>query len=299
MSDLSQPITDNGKVQEQKSQVQVEPKQQVQPKEKGKNKVLVSLVIALSVILLVIVGYIVYIQFFKEDVVDTTDNTQQEQEDITADTETEDVVDETEDGDEEENTVVEVEDDGYTTFTGELLTAQLPEGWSIVEYFDGNGTESLPDMGLDYEGLTAIDIISPDSRQVFSIQAVSGIGFAGCPSYALFDDDNEAYRFEQESMSDDMGEPLNITDYTGQEYEEFEFLGVTFRRIDDKYFYDMKEGNNYFEPPCVEGLLTLEGLFFTDTDGTIYEAYFYGPTEDSTEDDLPIVDQILESVEII
>ena len=298
MSDLSQPISEDRKVQEQQPPVQLGAQPQVEPKDKTKKKFLVPLVIALSVILLLIVGYIVYIQFFKPQPTDTEDSVTQEEQNI-ENIEDEDIVDTEDDETGEEDVETENEEDTNTTFIGDVITAQLPEGWSIIEYFDGEGTESLPDMGLDYEGLTAIDIISPDNRQVFTIQAVSGIGFAGCPNYALFDDDSESYRFEQESASNDMGETLNITDYTGQDYEEFEFLGVTFRRIDDKYFYDMREGNNYFEPPCVEGLLTLEGLYFTDSDGFKYEAYFYGPTEDATEDDLPIVDQILESIEII
>jgi hypothetical protein len=154
-------------------------------------------------------------------------------------------------------------------------------------------------MGMDYHGLTALDIVSPDTRQVFTLQAVSGIGFIGCPSYAIFDDDNISYRYQQESLSDDLGEELNTIDYTDTSYEEFDWLGVTFRRIGEKYYYDTQEGNNYFEPPCVDGLLTLEGLYFTDDDETIYESYFYGPTEDATEEDLPIVDQILESMELI
>lgn len=300
MSDLSQsPITDK-KGEEVKLQNKAKVQNQNGAKKEGKKKYLAPLVITLSIILLLVISYIVYLQFFKKDTVNTTNNNQQEEKSL-EDSDTEDLVQNgKKDTDTNEDDAEAVEEESeYTTFTGEVITAQLPEGWSIVEYFDGEGTESLPDMGLNYEGLTAIDIINPDSLQVFTIQAVSGIGFAGCPNYALFDDDGEAYRLQQESVSDDMGEPLNITDYTGTDYVEFEFLGVTFRRIDDKYFYDTQEGNNYFEPPCVEGLLTLEGLYFTDSDEYKYESYFYGPTEDATEDDLPIVDEILESIELI
>jgi hypothetical protein len=193
----------------------------------------------------------------------------------------------------------EEQEQSYTTFEGEVITAQLPLGWNIIEYFDGDGTDSLPGEPSDYNGLTAIDIISDDNRQVFTLQAVSGIGFAGCPQYALFEDDNNVYKLEQETMNDEMGEAMEVLDYTDTEYVEFEFLGVTFRRVGDKYYYDTQEGNNYFEPPCVEGLLTLEGLYFTDESGYIYESYFYGPTEYTTDGDLPIIDDILESIELI
>jgi hypothetical protein len=264
---------------------------------------LIVLVIFLSILFLSIVGYIAYTQFIRptdsidQDTPNTVEKNEEEfNEETTTQPESKKVC---EIGDEdciEEN---EEPEQSYTTFEGEVVTAQLPLGWNIIEYFDGNGTESLPGEPSDYNGLTAIDIISDDNRQVFTLQAVSGIGFAGCPQYALFEDDNDVYKLEQETMNDEMGETMEVFDYTDTEYVEFEFLGVTFRRVGDKYYYDTEEGNNYFEPPCVEGLLTLEGLYFTDESGYIYESYFYGPTEYATEEDLPIVDEILESVELV
>lgn len=266
-----------------------------------KKKWLHVLVIALAVLFISVVGYIVYKEFVKDDTTPKENDTQITQDD---DSQNSDETDLTEDNDAvcevgEEDCDDEETQESSTTFEGEVISAQLPTGWRIVEYFNGEGTESLPEEMGTYTGLTAIDIINPENLQVFSIQAVSGIGFAGCPSYPLFKDDNESYRLVQENVSDEMGDTINITDYTDAEYVEFEFLGVTFRRIGDKYFYDTQEGNNYFEPPCVEGLLTLEGLYFTDDDGYKYEAYFYGPTEDSTPEDLIIVDEILDSIELI
>ncbi len=270
---------------------------------KRKNSWLLVLIIFLTVLFLSIAGYIVYKEFIQlknssdQNIVNDTDEKK------TDETEIETIEDDSgvcEIGDED---CLEEEDDeigsSYVTFEGEVITAQLPSGWSIIEYFDGDGTESLPGEAGDYEGLTAIDIISDDNRQVFTLQAVSGIGFAGCPQYALFEDDNDVYKLEQETMNDEMGEEMEVLDYTDTEYVEFEFLGVTFRRVGNKYYYDTDEGNNYFEPPCIESLLTLEGLYFTDEDGHIYEAYFYGPTEYSIEDDLPIIDDILESMELV
>lgn len=269
---------------------------EVQTKPKKAKPWLVILVVILSLLLLGVSGYIIFTEFFQEPdeyiTISEEEETEQEEtpvEETANETETED------DGDE----VAEDDDEQLTTFEGEVLSAELPEDWQVIEYFDGDGTDSLPDTEMSYEGLTALDIVSPDNRQVFTLQGVSGIGFIGCPQYAIFEDDNEAYRFEQENTMDGLGEELDTTDYTDTEYVEFELLGVTFRRIDDKYYYDTQEGNNYFEPPCVEGLLTLEGLYFTDEDGYIYESYFYGPTEDATATDLPIVDSILESMELI
>lgn len=258
---------------------------------KEKRKGVVILVIVLSLLFLILGGYIVYTEFFQK----------QEEQEITQELEEDTDLGVCEVGDEdcEEEDVVVKPKNEYTTFEGEVISAKLPKGWSIVEYFDGDGTESLPDMEMGYKGITAIDVVNPNNKQVFTIQAVSGIGFVGCPNYALFSDDNEAYRFEQQNASEEMGEALNITDYTNTNYIEFEFLGVTFRRIGEKYFYDMNEGNNYFEPPCVEGVLTLEGLYFTDEGGHVYEAYFYGPTDDATSADLLVIDEILGSVKLV
>ncbi len=262
-----------------------------QAEPRGKKSWLISLVVLLSILLLALVGYIVYSDFLAQDVVENdtevvtkeiVDSTPKEDDDMSIE----------EDGDEEK------EETSSSTFEGEVISAQLPQGWGIVEYFDGDGTDSLPGDAADYSGLTAIDIVSPDSRQVFTIQAVSGIGFIGCPQYALFEDDNPAYQAEQQSASDEMGEELNVVDYTDQDYLEFEFLNTTFRRIGGNYYYDTQEGNNYFEPPCVEGLLTLEGLYFTDNSDTKYQAYFYGGTDDATLEDLKVVDKILESIEL-
>lgn len=252
----------------------------------------VTLVIFSAILFLSVAGFVVYREFFAgQDTVDEIVEVTEDKEEVTQDLVEED--------DQEEVTEEEEEEDKYTVFEGEVLSAQLPEGWSMVEYFDGDGTDSLPEEMGEYTGLTAIDIVNPDNLQVFTIQAVSGIGFVGCPNYPLFEDDNETYRLVQEGVSDEMGESLNITDYTDEDYVEFEFLGVTFRRIGEKYFYDTQEGNNYFEPPCIEGLLTLEGLYFTDEDGIKYESYFYGGTEDATLEDLKVVDEILSSIELI
>jgi len=257
-------------------------------KKKGKGKFIVIGILAF--LLLCIGGYIVYTEFFNtpEEVIDTEEEDLEEEEIVDEDTGVCNV------GDDCEEEVVTEED---TEFNGEVISASLPTGWSIVEYFDGDGTDSLPE-GFVYTGLTAIDILNPQNKQVFTLQAISGVGFAGCPEYPMFSDNGESYLFEQQNASDEMGDTLNIVDYTGQAYIEFEFLNTTFRRIGEKYFYDTQEGNNYFEPPCVDGLLTLEGLYFEDSDGYKYEAYVYGATEDSTEADLLIVDSILESFSI-
>ncbi len=179
-------------------------------------------------------------------------------------------------------------------YAGKTVKALLPEGWSIEEYYNGEGTDSLVE-GVVYDGFTGLKI-KKGTEEIFSVRAVSGIGFIGCPMYAKFSDYNPADLELNQSMADEIGEPMNITDYTSTQYSEFKWLDRDFRRIGLTYFYDQQPNNNYFEAPCVSGVLTIDGLNFTDTEGFTGEAYFYGASMNATEQDLLVVDKILESM---
>jgi nucleotide-binding universal stress UspA family protein len=201
-----------------------------------------------------------------------------------------------------EEEIVEVleeeEEDETETFTGDVITAEHPTGWSIVEYMDGNGTDMLV-SGTTYTGITGLKIFNDSDESVFSIRAVSGIGFAGCGDYAIFSDDNPSYYQEQVNINSEVGNTMEEHDYTNTEYAEFDWFGVTMRRIEDIYYYDTNEGNNYFEPPCFPGVITLEGLTFEDSYGYTGEAYFYGLEDIAQESEYEIVDSILESMEVV
>jgi cytoskeletal protein RodZ len=69
-------------------------------------------------------------------------------------------------------------------FAGTVVTATLPEGWSMKEYFNGQGSEYLVE-GVTYTGLTGIKIFNADNTDVFHLSAVNGIGFEGCSEYYL------------------------------------------------------------------------------------------------------------------
>ncbi|MFA5622665.1 MAG: hypothetical protein WC981_00280 [Candidatus Dojkabacteria bacterium] len=181
-----------------------------------------------------------------------------------------------------------------TPYEGETVKALLPDGWSIEEYYDGEGTDSLVEDAV-YEGFTGLKI-KKGTEEIFSVRAVSGIGFIGCPMYAKFSDYNPSHLELNQSMADEIGEPMNITDYTSTQYSEFKWLDRDFRRIGLTYFYDEEPNNDYFEAPCVSGVLTIDGLNFTDTDGFTGEAYFYGASMNASEEDLLVVDKILDSM---
>jgi len=182
--------------------------------------------------------------------------------------------------------------------TGDIVSVTVPEGWTLVEYTNGDGTTMLSGGGT-YTGLTGLKIFNPQNENVFSMMAVSGIGFAGCSDYAKFSDESESYYQEQVSNNTDSGITMEEHDYTSTVYSEFDWLGTTIRRITDLYYYDTKEGNNYFEPPCVPGLIVLEGLTFEDSFGYVGEAYFYGLEDIAETSEYEIVDDILESMETV
>ena len=200
---------------------------------------------------------------------------------------------------EEEETTEEEDVSTTETITGDVVTADVPNGWNIIEYMDGDGTDMLVGGGTTYTGLTGLEIVNPDDEVVFRIRAVDGIGFAGCGDYAIFADDNPSYYQEQVNINDEIGETMVEHDYTDTEYFEFEWLGITMRRIGSTYYYDTEEGNNYFEPPCVPSLITLEGLYFVSSGGYTGEAYSYGLEDTATGEEISSVDQILESMTVL
>lgn len=249
-----------------------------------RKKLFIGLIALLVLVVLTVLGFLIYNYFFSGNGEEIDNTEEQGIEDVIVD--------------EEEEEEEDIEEEVLSLYQGEYINARLPEDWRIIEYTDGDGTESLPDY-TEYTGLTAIDIINPENKQVFSIQAVSGIGFTECFDYPIFPDNNPEYMQEQKEMNEEMGEELTTIDYTNTPYSEFLFLNTRFRRVGRKYFYDTKTDSNNFEPPCVEGILNIEGLNFKDSENYRYEAYFYGPTEEAMDNDLLVIDQILSTITLV
>lgn len=180
-------------------------------------------------------------------------------------------------------------------FEGEYISTSIPEGWSIVEYEDGDGTDMLT-PGTEFTGLTGLKIFK-NSTEIFYMQAVSGLGFSGCPFYAKFEDESSAY-YQQILVDNEVsGDSVAVTDYTNTEYEEFSWFGVPFRRISEVYIYDIKPGNSFFESACVPSLVAFYDLtLYRMSGGPGSSTYDYGATEEATEGDLLIVDQILQDM---
>jgi hypothetical protein len=254
------------------------PIQQKKPKKRVSTKVLLLIIVFLFILLLISAGILAYQNGYFDTILKKEDqNTEQD----------------TENTNTEENTDEESKTNSVS-FEGDTIKATIPEGWSIKEYYNGEGTEALPE-GQTYTGLTGLKIYRGET-EIFTVRAVSGVGFVGCPMYVQFADYNPNHLTQNQSIAEEIGEEMNITDYSDTEYVQFDWLGKTFRRVGISYFYDEQEGNNFFEAGCVSGLLTLEGLNFMHEDGEIGESYFYGASSEATEKDLQTVDEILQSM---
>jgi hypothetical protein len=257
-----------------------------QPASKPKSKSNGGLVALCICLALIVVGLLVYIAYEKEYIqipfLSKNNSAQDAEEDGNTDNT---------DATEADNAIA------TTTFTGETVTATLPEGWTMQEYYDGQGSEYLSE-GPDYAGLTGIKIFNPSNTSMFYLAGVNGIGFAGCSEYYAFADDNPAYRAQAQASADEMGEEMNINNFSSMPYFEYEMLGRTVRRIATKIYLDDEEGNNYFEAPCFNVVVTFEGLTYTDETNNLYQAYFYGFNTTITGDELLKVDDILKSMSL-
>lgn len=183
------------------------------------------------------------------------------------------------------------------TFTGKIITASLPQGWSMKEYFDGEGTSYLVE-GVKYTGLTGIKIFNAENQEIFYLEAVSGIGMSGCPEYYAFKDDSPTYRDQMQGIVDEMGSSMHINDLSSASYSEFKLLGTTLRRINKKLYIDETKGNNFFEASCFGPLVAFDGLSFAEK-STKKQSYFYGYGNSVTNDELRQIDSILATVTLV
>lgn len=183
------------------------------------------------------------------------------------------------------------------TFTGKTVITELPKGWNVQEYYNGEGSDYLVE-GTTYTGLTGLKIFNSSNVSVFSLQAISGIGFEGCSEYYQFKDDSVEYKAEMQSIADEIGDTMKIRDLSNTTYVEFSILGTKVRRVDKDLYYDEKEGDNYFEASCFSPLLMLNGLYFTYEDNSKGTGYFYEYNSNDTNEELLQIDGILKSIKL-
>ena len=180
-------------------------------------------------------------------------------------------------------------------FNGEYISTMIPSDWSIVEYYDGEGTDMLVD-GVAYTGLTGLEVLSGDTV-IFKMGAVSGIGFVGCSELPIFSDSSDAYLAEMQEINDEVEMSMSTLDYTGEIYYDFNWLGKDFRRVDVYLYFDSVAGNNTFEPQCERTLITVPGLSFEDSSGYEGTAYTYEISETANSEELKMLDKALEGMQ--
>jgi hypothetical protein len=183
-----------------------------------------------------------------------------------------------------------------TSFTGTYVTAELPEGWTIVEYTDGEGSDMLVEQ--PYTGLTGLKVFTPDSVEAFSLRAVDGIGgIDACGEYYQFPDDNPSYLSDMQDLATDVGMDLTITPFGAGDYTEFELFGIPVRRVGYDLYKDRYPGNEFFEAACgINEFMQIDQLTFT---GGSYESHTYGESIGGllNNGELLTLDGILASIE--
>lgn len=200
---------------------------------------------------------------------------------------------------EEGSIIVEVKETKYTNFTGEFVKAQLPEGWSIKEYKDGDGTEYLVD-GINVKGLTGLEI-KKDENIIFKLEAVDGYGVIDCGELAHFKDFSKEYEEKWMGGDREIGEETKILDFSNTAYSEVILFGTKIRRVGKTFYYDTVEEGPYFESHCTRLILVFKDLVFTVGKGSNqskHSDYQYTLSEDVSEDNLLLLDGILKSMKV-
>lgn len=200
----------------------------------------------------------------------------------------------------------------FSTFSGDYVTAELPEGWEIVEYVDGAGTDMLPSIP-GFLGLTGLEVINPQSEVLFSLGAVDGIGGASpCEPIYSFEDTDPNYILDETDYVNEFNAAivsgdtatLSIMDLS-EDYSEFSIFDQNVRRIDHKLYFDNNSSSTFFDPACKidSAYREFSDLGFNHSNYSAQNPYShtYKPelNQTTSESDLEILDVILDSLEAI
>jgi len=256
---------------------------ETKPKKEKKDFWVIVLNIFLAIITIILLGYIAYKNGYID--LDNILNIQKE-------TEQEEITDE-----EEAIVIPEPEDLVLTVYEGQALTAILLDDWEIEEYFNGEGTTMMAGE-TDFTGLTGLRILH-GNKEIMRIEAVSGIGFLGCPQLPRFADSSPTYEQEMEELNEITGENIIYLNYTNTLFSEFDFFEYKTRRVETEIYFDKIDGNEYFEPQCETQFFRWQSFGFTDSNGFTGDSYMYTISQSATEDELEVLDQILASMEVV
>jgi len=200
-------------------------------------------------------------------------------------------------------------DDETESYVGDKITATVPDGWTIDELYDGEGSSMLPDGS--YVGLTGVIVRNAGGQSVFRIQAVSGVGGIDiCQTIYKFDDTEESYVTEYFNKTKDFNQSAippeddpEIVDLSDEDYKEYELLGLEVRRIRKKIYFNMSSESGVFNPACgmFENLYSFPGLNFTyeylGSSSTV-DTYTVNFSNTIKNDELPLLDIVLGSMKV-
>lgn len=188
----------------------------------------------------------------------------------------------------EEETVKETE---LVKFQGEYLTTEIPQGWSIKEFKNGEESDMVTE-GVQYSGLTKFEI-SHESKDIFRLEILDGVGSVGCSQIVLFKDSPEDFEEKQNQQNEEIGIQANVLDYTDTKYSEISLFGTKVRRVRTKVFYDTDSSTNTFEAQCESNWLVLKGLERVSP-VPLFNVWI---SQDASEEELTVLDSILRSLD--
>jgi len=191
----------------------------------------------------------------------------------------------------------EESEDEDQQFSGDAISAVLPDGWQIVEYYDGAGTDMLVET-LSYEGISAIEVINPDNEVIFKLKGVYGIGGTDyCAEYYKFADFDQADYDYFEGVNDEFFQvDLPIVDLSGVSYSEINLFERELRRVDKVLYIDRIDTNATFDAGCgiSKAMWEIESLTLNQ-DTYVNHTYTWYINDSATDQELEILDDILNS----
>lgn len=184
------------------------------------------------------------------------------------------------------------------TFEGNYIKADYPDGWRIIEYTDGNGTDSLV-SGSTYTGITGLEIKKSDNKTIFKMSGVNGIGGTdACSKYYKFADTPASYYHSVKQTSENLGVTPVIVDLSNKTYTSFNLFDKRTRRINTTLYWDTQISNTTFETACgLSSEIWSFGMLKFQSDGIETSAYRIKITSGNSKDELIKLDAILESME--
>ncbi len=254
------------------------------------------LIITNILLTLLVVGLGVYIFMTDKKVKELEQESKDKENIVQEDTDKEEGV--VEKIEEKENEKEVVSKSQTKNFTGKYIKAELPTGWEIVEYGNGEGTEFLMD-GTNYTGLTGLKI-HYNQKNILTMSAVDGFGSNECSKLPHFKDSSEKYENDMREMSEETGHTFELLDYTNGGYEEYKWFDRDIRRVGDTFHYDTKNNNAYFEPQCIFPVVAFETpLFSSDSGSPTMNSYQYELEKTVTKTVLEQLDTILKSMKVV